>query len=270
MKCLKSIEGQITNYCFEVIIVLSGSSKNKQIFSYCSKLSNIKIITENKNNYCLKRNIGLQNSNGNYIAYIDDDAKACSDWVNSICLNFKDEWKMAGGQIEPNFEIDFPKIMKNFDSLIGGYNYCNENDYLSKTIIGCNMFFKKDWLLENGGFDEEIGLLNMGKKRKLWGGDEVAIARILENSELGYIAQAKVTHLIQKERLNIKFLILRALANGRAKKYHDIKSNTKTFGFKIMMLSIIRECLHEKRFFFIFIYIFRLIGYYTMKKSVVK
>ena len=87
---------------------------------------------------------------GEIIAYIDDDTVLTPNWVEAILKGFKNEWQMAGGQVEPIFEKEIPYTLKGFERLIGGFNYLPAVGYSTKKIIGCNMFFNRQALIDNG------------------------------------------------------------------------------------------------------------------------
>ena len=250
-ECLQSLLVQKTDVIFEIILVLSKDHDSN--FTFVDR-KNIKIIYVKENNYCLKRNTGASVAKGDIVAYIDDDAIAEAGWVDSIYKNFNSEWKMAGGTVTPIINNPIPDNIKGYEQLIGGFNYYPEINFHSETVIGCNMFYRKVWLLEKGGFDENIGRLNMSNPRLLFGGDEVALMRKLDISDIGYIQEAGVKHLIQNSRLHRSFIISRAIANGRAKKYHDSTFGNKFFGMIIKKEEEILGIFRIKKIIWILFY----------------
>ena len=241
--CLDSLSRQKTKYVFEVIIVSYGK-KNIDLQEWQSRGLSVKLIKVGRNNYCLKRNAGAKVARSEIVAYIDDDAVAGPGWIDAISKNFNTKWKMAGGRIEPVFETELPQNLKGYERLIGGFNYMPEIGYSSKTIIGCNMFLLRSWLLNNF-FNEEIGSLNMASPRKLYGGDEVDMYRRIRSDMRGFIPEATVKHFIQKSSLTKSYIIKRAKALGYGKVvlnniYHiDKKSYILIKYIKMMFKSII-------------------------------
>ena len=102
---LDSLEGQ-TCHDFEVILVIE---KSHELFSKMEESLGSKQFKSSKvimNNDCRglsnARNIGIDHSGGAFIAFIDDDAVACSRWVELILDNFNDE-RICGvtGDVKP-------------------------------------------------------------------------------------------------------------------------------------------------------------------------
>ena len=89
-ECLKSIALQdYDTLCFEVIIILNGdkepyySSINRYIFQYNN--INIKLIYTPIPGVSNARNIGIDNSLGSYVTFIDDDDTIDTNYLS--CLN---------------------------------------------------------------------------------------------------------------------------------------------------------------------------------------
>jgi len=51
-------------------------------------MANFYVVVENRLGLSYARNRGWNEAVGQYVAYIDDDAKACSDWNFNIVLLF--------------------------------------------------------------------------------------------------------------------------------------------------------------------------------------
>jgi len=76
------------------------SSANSMPVTYCS---------ENRQNIALTRNKSLENANGDFIAFIDDDEYPAPDWLLNMYTTRK-EYDVAGalGPVVPYFEKDPP------------------------------------------------------------------------------------------------------------------------------------------------------------------
>ena len=230
-KCLQSISEQKSKHAFEVIIVTA----NNQILDINlreNKGFTIRFITVDENNYCLKRNVGAREARGRIIAYIDDDTIPESGWINAIINGFKKDWKMAGGVVKPIFMRRIPKEIRGHEKFIGSFNFAPEFDYSSNTIIGCNMFYKRCWLLKTGGFDEFIGRMNETIPRQFYGGDETDLNEKLLPNQLGFIKDACVAHIIHHDRINLKWILSRARGMGRGMHYIDSKYGIRRFHLK--------------------------------------
>ncbi len=210
----------------------------------------IQLIRVGETNYCLKRNVGAEKSNGKIVAFVDDDTILTSTWINAVVDGFKSEWKYAGGRIEPIFESAIPKPLKGYERYIGGFNYLPDSGYSTETIVGCNMFFNRQWLLEMGGFDEYIGRMNADKWRyrgAVYGGDETEILRHLEKHQIGFIPDAKLYHNIQKNRINFNFIFNRVKGMGRVTCYIDSKSGIKRYSIINKYICLLKSIIILKR-----------------------
>jgi glycosyltransferase involved in cell wall biosynthesis len=233
-KCLQSLSEQKGKHAFEVIIVTDIN----QVFNinlWENKRFTIRFITVDENNYCLKRNVGAREARGRIIAYIDDDTIPESGWINAIMNGFKEDWKMAGGVVKPIFMRQIPMEIRGHEKYIGSFNFAPEIDYISNTIVGCNMFFKRCWLLKIGGFDEFIGRMNETKPRQFYGGDETDLNEKISQNQIGFIKDAVVAHIIHHDRINLKWILSRARGMGRGKHYIDSKYGIKRFHFKNLL-----------------------------------
>lgn len=77
--CLDSLIKQKTNYRYEIIAINDGSlDKTSEIlYEYANKYEFINVITQDNKGISCTRNVGIMNSKGMYIGFIDQD-----DWVD--------------------------------------------------------------------------------------------------------------------------------------------------------------------------------------------
>lgn len=223
-RCLKSLTDQNSTHSYEVCVVIH-EEKDFDIQEWIHRGLYIRVLKSRNHNYCAKRNVGLRGAKGRIIAFIDDDVLLPSGWVTAVIEGFSQEWRMAGGPVEPVFESKVPGNLKNVEKHIGGFNNNPRTGYATETIIGCNMFFNRAWLMQSGGFDEFIGEMNMAKPRMFYGGDEVDVKTRLACGETGFIPGAGLKHHIQTERISQEYIYTRAELMGRTKNYIDHKNN---------------------------------------------
>lgn len=250
--CLQSLAEQEGNRSFEIIIITYGEV-SIDLDPWIERGLDIHMHRVRENNYCIKRNAGAREAKGSIVAYIDDDTILQSTWVNAIIDGFGENWKMAGGKVEPLFEAKVPQKLKGYERYIGGFNYLPEIGYATNTIIGCNMFFDRRWLLDTGGFDEYIGEMNATRPKLFYGGDEVDVQARLHPGRFGFIPGAHMFHKIQEERMNPDYILKRAEGMGRARYYIDQKNGIprKRFLYKYIYLLWhmirLRNRLHYQR-----------------------
>lgn len=89
-ECLDSLAAQtISKDKFEVVIVLNGDKKPylEQIKSYIGKNATkccFRLLYSDKSGVSQARNVGLDNANGRYVAFIDDDDKISPSYLQEL------------------------------------------------------------------------------------------------------------------------------------------------------------------------------------------
>jgi len=149
-QCIDSLNNQsYPRENFEIIIVDDGSKDDSINLSKKAGVDNI-IITEP----CFQgkaRNIGVNNSNANLIAFIDSDCKAKDDWIKSIIDELKNFHAVTGPikNGNPQSRIAWAEHFLNF----GGYNEFRKKSPI-RFLPGCNQAFRKKTFQIVGGFTE--------------------------------------------------------------------------------------------------------------------
>ena len=85
--CLRSLVDQLVETStFEVIIVNNNATDDTEEVakSFTEKYPNFRYIIEPNQGLSNARNRGYKEAKGEYVAYIDDDARAYTDWVENI------------------------------------------------------------------------------------------------------------------------------------------------------------------------------------------
>ncbi|MDR0558048.1 MAG: glycosyltransferase [Treponema sp.] len=147
---------------FEVVVVNGPSTDNTRdvLARYEGK---IKTGANSQTNLSISRNIGIELSAGEIIAFIDDDAIPDKYWLDDILSLFEDGVGGVGGKVfGPDGNVQFNR---GYVDIWGWGNAFSENasvDYNNPTgrlfnyIMGTNSCFLKKIILEVGGFDEYI------------------------------------------------------------------------------------------------------------------
>ncbi|MCD6401328.1 MAG: glycosyltransferase family 2 protein [Anaerolineales bacterium] len=114
-RLLDAVDHQLTEGLFTYSVVVADNDYRqsaKQIVSEFAATSSIPVIycVEPEQNIALARNKALENSTGDFIAFIDDDEIPGREW---LCNLFKtcDEYGVDGvlGPVKPNFEHEPPQ-----------------------------------------------------------------------------------------------------------------------------------------------------------------
>ena len=111
---LESIGHQkFDNKKFEIIVVDNNSTDYSKslVESFIKKYPNTRYIIEPHQGLSFARNRGWMEARGEYVAYIDDDARAEKNWLEVALMCFKEiqpEPKVVGGPILPYYTIEKP------------------------------------------------------------------------------------------------------------------------------------------------------------------
>ena len=222
---LNSLKNQTCND-FEVVFVVDGTKElMEKMKPYIEKvgLKNIKIVCAGENKGLSNaRNLGIKNSSGDIIAFIDDDAIADEKWIEETIKAFErhpDAWGVTGyGEglwlgVKPE---ELPEILW---WIVGDASYMfDKNDEIEvRNPHGYSMAFKK-WVFDKVG----LFSLEFGKKGNLWliGEDSEIGIRIYKNGgKIIYIPSIKIKHKIYPYRVELKNIIKRAFYEGYSKAY---------------------------------------------------
>ena len=109
----------------------------------------------------MKRNIGVKNSNGEFCAFIDNDAYPRKDWLTNAlkCLEDPQVGGVGGPGLTPESDGFMQKaggyVMSSF--MVGGLSnrYKVQNSHESDDIHSCNFIARKSVIQEAGGWNEK-------------------------------------------------------------------------------------------------------------------
>ncbi len=178
--CLQGIRG-LDYPDYEVIVVDDGSTDNTA--AVARECGYPAISTPNRG-LSNARNTGLEAASGEIVAYIDCDASPDRDWLRYLTASFRaTDHAGIGG---PNLPPPDGWIADCVANAPGGPVHVLLSDREAEHIPGCNMAFRRQQLVEVGGFDPRFRAA----------GDDVDICwRLQQNGEtLGFSAGAVVWH----------------------------------------------------------------------------
>lgn len=232
----KSVESLINQTMddsqYEILVIDNGSTDNTaKIFEdEFQGVANLRYIFEPVLGLSKARNTGLEHTRGEIIAYLDDDAIACHDWLQRIVATYKNSEKsigLLGGKIEPIWEADRPQWLS--DELVPSLTVLDWSDKpfeLDKDtwIAGANISVPRKLLQEVGGFSQTLGR----KGKKLLSNEEVLLRRQLESKgHVSYYDPAiSVKHHIPAARVNKEWFVSRFYWQGVSKAALQIFENS--------------------------------------------
>ncbi len=137
---------------FEVIVVDDGST---DAVASIVKQYDVRLISTENRGLSNARNTGMMASRGAIVAYLDDDATPDPHWLHYLAVKFQNSSHMAVGG---------PNLAPAGDGMVadcvahapGGPIHVLLTDELAEHIPGCNMAFRREALLEIGGFDPKL------------------------------------------------------------------------------------------------------------------
>jgi glycosyltransferase involved in cell wall biosynthesis len=176
------------------------------------------------------RNFGIKTAQGDYIAFMDDDAIAERHWLKRIRMGFETA-QIVGGQIKPLYLVPPPDWWNQEDfGVCAGVGNISRED-----IFGCNMAIKADVFATVGLFNPNLGR----KKGKLLSLEE---NDFFDRSKrkgfiFKFVAAAVVKHKVPAKRMRFSYILRWSYYNGKSQRICGESSPLKTC-FDIMRMVV--------------------------------
>jgi glycosyltransferase involved in cell wall biosynthesis len=221
-QCLTSLACQtISAELFEVIVVDNRSTDGTQMmvgaFQREHPAHRVVLIYEPELGLGWARNAGWRQASGMYVAFIDDDAKADSHWLEHAWACFKEIRPVpvaVGGPILPYYTESKPGWFKDEYELRTWGEHPRVLDR-RESLSGSNMIFQKGVLERFGGFDVRVGM--RGKRISV--GEETALFSRIAGSHVGdslfYSPRLVVYHVVGASKMRASYHVVRAFAAGQ-------------------------------------------------------
>jgi glucosyl-dolichyl phosphate glucuronosyltransferase len=166
------------------------------------------------------RNSGVSAARGDVVAFLDDDAVAAPDWLESLLAPYADPSVIGvGGAIEPDWADRRPRFLPDeFDWVVGcTYRGMPAERGPVRNLIGANMSLRRTVLEAVGGFRTDVGRIGT---RPL-GCEETELCirarHRLPGRELIYEPRARVRHRVPPERAEWAYFRARCWSEGLSK-----------------------------------------------------
>lgn len=174
------------------------------------------------------RNRGIQESRGELITFLDDDAFPADDYLEKLVLYFSKYPNAAafGSKILLHWEGEKAKWENKYiNQILGYYNLGDEEKIIQFPDYprGSNMTFRTSIFSEIGLFNTQLGRIG----GQMLGGEEKDLfARISmnKNLEVRYVPDALVYHCVPIERTTNDFVKTQATGIGRSERLRTKES----------------------------------------------
>ena len=222
---IESIRGQ-TYEDVETVVIIDGSDDLYELVADRYGDAEDIILHCNDSNMGLSRsrNEGIERSSGDIVAFLDDDAVARSDWIETLVDTYdRRDAIAAGGRMAPQWISGEPDWLPPEFYWLGGVTHRGFGDGEDRpgevrNTNGSNISFRREVFLELGGFEPDIG----GRKgdNNLQGGETELCARLRDEYGRGvyYDPEAEVGHKVFEYRTDPYWLLDRAFWQGYSKR----------------------------------------------------
>lgn len=193
-------------YEYKIIVVDNDSSDNTAeiVNDYIYKYGrHVRYVLETRRGVSFARNRGISESEGNIIAFADDDCIVDDRWINNIMQTFK-KYKVdcVGGKILPLWGGTKPEwLVEQLYGRLALNDYGNDPITITKengSVFTANAAFSKHLFDLYGGFQQNI----------IRGEDSAYIDMLLtHNIDIIHQPDIVVHHKIPKERLTKQYFI---------------------------------------------------------------
>ena len=217
--CITSISNQKN---VEAVTYFLDQKKDEYMERLCNNLSNkkIKIIYKNIPAISLSnaRNTGIRLAKTDYVLFTDCDAIPDTNWAYELALPFTISKKIAiiGGKSSPKW-LSKQKWYHHSNILMDIYSLLDLGENIKEIdrIVGVNFVLNKKLLGKDSFFNENLGR----RPGSLLGGEESELCKraIKKGFKIFYNGKARVQHQIQKDRMNLKWIIRRFYYGGYGK-----------------------------------------------------
>jgi glycosyltransferase involved in cell wall biosynthesis len=219
---------------YEVIVVDNAVEARVQrvVKEFEDERVNLRYLPEENVGLSRARNTGLKAAAGRYVAYLDDDARADTQWLEALVDAFEQASPAPaaiGGRVwldwqgeKPNWVPDRHLSLYTYVDHGNGAHSLRDDEYL----VGANIAFEKDTLRSVGGFDPNLGRQGL----VLLSGEEAAILAQLQQmgKSVYYEPAAVVWHSVDQSRKRPSWLLRRLFWDGASQPLIDVPASERS------------------------------------------
>lgn len=202
-----------------VLLVDNGSTDSTAavLHDFAAREPGVRLLLEPRRGLSLARNLGLAHVETPLVAFVDDDVDFEDGWLDAVVDSFHQQPEMdaLGGRTDPRFPGPRPQWF--YDRLFTWYGCSRLGEHsrwmcAEELPYGVNMAFRREVLLDSGGFATELGR----RGTNLLSNDETELCRRLKakGHRFWYCAEARLHHRIAPERLSAAWVLERHYWQG--------------------------------------------------------
>lgn len=217
-QAIESLLGQPFDPGLYEILVVDGNSTDgtpEMVRDLAARFPHVSYCNCPEKGLPKARVFGAVRARGSFLGYLDDDAKACGDWLarahdiaqrlNPICF---------GGPFFAFYESPKPKWFKDeYGSMTHGESarFLLQDEFL----CGGNIFFRKEALEAAGGFDPEFSQAGDGFAYGEEGVPQARLRKKFPQDAFYYDPQLFILHLVRPERMSLSRGVREVFEMGR-------------------------------------------------------
>ncbi len=216
---IASIAAQ-TSAPLEVIVVDNGSTDDtpKTVRDLIRRVRGLRYIEEPRLGVSVARNRGAAEASGDLVAFLDDDAVASRRWLERLgdALGESTDAAAAAGPIGLRWTRPAPTWVRGLESWYGRFDLGPQRDVIRypRYPFASNLCFRREAFLAVGGFPVELGPRGA---HRVANEEDGLFRRVGERGwPVVYEPGALVYHWVHTERLTRRYLLRRAVTQGRS------------------------------------------------------
>lgn len=220
LKCIATNDFPTNDY--EIVVVNNNSTDNTE--QECIRFrndftkTNFLYIIEHQQGLSFARNRGIQESKGDFVIFLDDDAYVASDYLKNLrqVLLQQTDIFAFGGKITPLYESGKEPywMSPRLAPVVSAIDLGNDVIQFPKNSypIGANMGFRRSCIEQVGYFNTSLGRT----KKNLIGGEEKDFFARIRDSKLAiyYVPTALAQHVIPASRTTEEYVVKMAYGVG--------------------------------------------------------
>mgnify|MGYP000291458043 CR=1 FL=1 len=223
-RCLHAIANQILEepLDWQVLVVNNNCTDDTEtvVSQYKSRINQLVMVNESRQGLTPARLCGVQQTQTDWIAFIDDDCIITPHWVTETAKFARSHPHCGafGGRVILSWETSPPPFVDQFL-----YSFAEQGGEEVKTVkclVGAGIVINRSALLETGWIDQPLLADRIGK-RLVSGGDVELALRLGAQRSLWYTPTCQLHHIIPSHRLSSAYLMRINHALGTSKLYGD-------------------------------------------------